>query len=104
MAENLRAHVVHGLLADTLHDANLNVLSYEIENKNEQVDDTDNFNAEPGAIFRECAVQSGREIAIDGNLKNFGRREFKRGDDSDKRESQENAPAIRMQILHQAAH
>src|SRR6266446_1046740 len=35
--ENSGAHVVHGLLADALHDADLNVLGDEIEDQNEQV-------------------------------------------------------------------
>src|SRR4029077_12706126 len=43
--ENSGAHVVHGLLADALHDANLDVLSEKIENQNQQVDDADDSDA-----------------------------------------------------------
>ena len=37
MAENFAAHVIHGLLADALHDANLDVLGEEIEREHRQV-------------------------------------------------------------------
>src|SRR5262249_11515174 len=45
VAEDFAAHVVHGLLPDALHDADLNVLGQEIENQHEQEDAADDFHA-----------------------------------------------------------
>jgi len=69
MAEDFGAHVVHGLLADTLHDADLNVLGDKIEDQNEQIEDAEDRYATNGAIFRQKALQRRREVAINGNLK-----------------------------------
>ena len=38
MPENFLAHVVHGLLADALHDANLHVLCEKIEDQHAQIE------------------------------------------------------------------
>ena len=47
-----RAHVVHGLLADALHDADLNVLREEIEDQDAEENDADPFHSAPGMRLR----------------------------------------------------
>ena len=47
-----RAHVVHGLLADALHDADLDVLREKIENEDAEENDADDQNTAPGLGLR----------------------------------------------------
>src|SRR3984893_4315304 len=68
VAENRGAHVVHGLLADALHDANLDVLRQEIEDQNGKENDTDDQNTVPGLRLVEDAMHSGNEVSVDRNL------------------------------------
>ena len=48
MPKNLLPHVVHGLLPDALHDADLYVLRQKIKKQNQQVDQADEHQPAPG--------------------------------------------------------
>ncbi len=103
MAEDRGAHVVHGLLADALHDADLDVLGEEVEDEDAEENDADDQNTAPGLGLVDGVMHPGNEIFVDGNLEQFGRREFERRHDGYKRERQNHTPAVRAQILQQAA-
>jgi hypothetical protein len=102
--EDSGAHVVHGLLADALHDANLDVLGEKIENQDQQVDDADDSDAAPCAAFRQAAAESGRKIVINSPAKNYRRTQLQRSDDGHQGQRQDDAPFVRPHVLHQAAH
>jgi len=104
VTEDFGAHVVHGLLADTLHDADLDVLRDEIENQDEQVDNAQDRDALPGARFGQDAFERGRKITINRELENPWRRQFQRRDDSDERHGEHNAPLVWPHVLKQTAH
>ncbi len=73
MREDGAAHVVHGLLADPLHDANLDVLREEVEDQDAEENDADDQDAVPGLGFRDGAVHSWHQIFVDCDLKELGR-------------------------------
>ena len=53
VAEYFAAHVVHGLLADALHDANLDVLREEVERQHGQKEQAERDDARPCRSFRD---------------------------------------------------
>src|SRR5260370_31731306 len=57
--KNSGAHVVHGLLADALHDTDLDVLGEEVENKNQQITDADEYDTAPCAALRQGTFEGG---------------------------------------------
>src|SRR5713101_6347173 len=83
VAEDFTAHVVHGLLADALHDANLDVLSEEIEHEHGKKEQAEQANARPCGGFREQVIQRGNKVAVDSLPENQWRGEFERRDDRD---------------------
>ncbi len=103
VAEDRGAHVVHGLLADALHDADLDVLGEEVEDEDAEENDADDQNTAPCLGLVDGVMHSGNEIFVDRDLEQFGRSEFERRHDGHKRERQNHTPAIRAQILQQAA-
>ena len=104
VAENLLAHVVHGLLADMLHDADLNVLREEIEEEDEQVDYADDDQAVARVRERDGVFDRGSEEAVDGRFEKVRRGQFERRDGESQRERQEHTPFVRAHIGQQAAH
>ena len=61
MAKDRGAHVVHGLLADALHDADLDVLREEIEEQDAEEDDADDGDAAPRGGFDDVVMHAGDE-------------------------------------------
>ena len=104
MAEYLAAHVVHGLLANALHDANLDVLGEKIEGQNRQINQTKPNNSGPSAGFSNLVIHRRNEVVIDGFLENGGRSELKRRDDGYQRKRQHHAPAVRLHVLQKPPH
>ncbi len=101
VAEDRRAHVVHRLLADALHDANLDVLGEEVEDQHAEENDADDADAAPCGGLDEFVAHARDEIFVDGDLKEFWRRELERRNDRDEREREHHAPAIGTQVLQQ---
>ena len=58
MVEDFLAQVVHGFLADVLHDADLHVLCKEIEKEDEQVNQADDDQAVAGGGEGDCVADS----------------------------------------------
>jgi hypothetical protein len=81
MAEDRGAHVVHRLLADALHDANLDILREEVEEQHAEENDADDGDAAPRCRLDELVAHAGDEIFVDGDLKKFRWRELERRDD-----------------------
>src|SRR5437016_353424 len=104
VAEYFAAHVVHGLLADALHDANLDVLGEEVERKDSQQEKAKPADARPSGRFGDEALELGNKVLVDTLLKNQRRRELKRGDDGDHDESEGHAPFVRLHVLQKPAH
>ena len=104
MPEDLRAHVVHGLLADALHDADLNVLGEKIEEQNAEIKCADQQDAVPGQRIGHAAGGAGNQIIVDRALEESRRRQFERRDDGDERKGQEDTHAIRAHVLQQPPH
>jgi hypothetical protein len=102
--ENSGAHVVHGLLADALHDANLDVLGEEVEDQNQQVDDTNDSDTAPCSAFRQTATEGGRKVVINSPAEDYRRTQFQRSDDGHQGQREHNAPFVWPHVLHQAAH
>src|SRR5205823_6673064 len=96
MGENFAAHVVHGFLADMLHDADLDVLGEEIEREHAQVNQTQPEDADPGLVLGNEAVHCRHEVVINGFLENGGRSELERRDHGNQSERQCDTPAVRL--------
>lgn len=102
--ENSGTHVVHGLLADALHDADLNVLGKKVKNQNQQIADAHKNDTAPRGAFRQATFEGGREIVIDGPAKDDRRAQLQWSDDGYQRKREDDAPFVRPHVLHQAAH
>ena len=64
--ENFAAHVVHDLLADALHDADLGVLREKIGDEDDEKDQADPLDAAPRLAFGNEMFERGSEVAVDG--------------------------------------
>ena len=104
MAENFAAHVIHGLLADALHDANLDVLGEEIEREHRQVQQAQPNDARPCAGFGHLVIHRRDEIVVDSLLENGRWSELEWRDHRHKRQRQNHAPAVRLQVLQEPPH
>src|SRR5438477_12746464 len=104
VAEYFAAHVVHGLLADALHDANLDVLREEVERQHGQKEQAEPDNARPCRSFRDGVLQRGNKVAIDGISKNERRGKLERGDDGHHDEREGHTPFVRLHVFEKPAH
>src|SRR5882762_2394700 len=102
--ENFAPHVIHGLLADALHDANLDVLGEEVEGQDGKKDQAEPANAGPCGGFGEQMIQGRNEIVVDGISKDERRGQFERGDDGHHDEREHHAPFVRLPVLQKPAH
>ncbi len=104
MHENFAAHVVHGLLADALHDANLNVLREEVESEDGKEYQAEPADAGPGRRFREEMIQRGNKVAVNGLSKDQRRGQLQRSDDGHHDEGERHVPFVRPHVSQKPAH
>ncbi len=104
MAEDFTAHVVHGLLADALHDANLDVLCEEVEHQHGKKEQAKPADARPRGRFREKMIQRGNKVAVDALSKDERWGELERGDDGHHDEREDHVPFVWLHVPQKPAH
>jgi len=104
MAEYFAAHVVHGLLADALHDANLDVLGEEVESQHGQKEQAKPADARPCRCFRDYVIERGNKVAVDGLSKDQRGGKLERSDDGHHDQSERHVPFVRLHVLQKPPH
>ena len=104
VAEDLAAHVVHGLLADALHDAKLCVLGEEIEDQDAQENHTKPADTRPCRCFGDDVIQRRSKVTVDSLSENERRGKLERSDDGHQDERKHHAPFVGLHVLQKPPH
>jgi hypothetical protein len=99
--EDFLAKVVHGLLTDRLHDANLNVLQRKARQNGAEIGQCDQRQTNDRRVPRDFAAHSGNHVAIHAAPEQVRSEDIHAGDSQAHRHRQKHLPAIRPKILRQ---
>ncbi len=101
--EDFLAQVVHGVLADPLHHAHLQVLEEKSARQRGQVQQRHRGDAAPARRARQIAMQRRHDVAVHGNFENFGAGRRERRDREGQQRGDGHPSGVGAQVPHQPA-
>ncbi len=110
VAEDLRTHVVHDLLAGPLHEVGLGKLQHVREAERADVDESDLGDAGGGRIAEMASEPGGlagavvRHVAVDGDFGQVGAEDVRESLEDDGNQRNAGLPLVGAQVFEQTAH